>query len=219
MLALAIFANAITADMGMVPGFAPAGPGLGLPLSVLAAFLERPFYSQAGVEHRALRYSLQANFISLLAGIVGIFVFAPLVMSPAGSTFGLLVPIAAVGISIFVEGNCLRSTIRPAKLDGIWVVLANIFSAGICIMVMVAVRAIRDDFPVFARQFQPFETPLGIGLTVVCLVVLLGSFYDPSAKPRTAPNVEAHAAEQGVNAASEVGSESPPEQLAGPKND
>jgi hypothetical protein len=38
-----ILANTITADMGMIPGLTFAGPAMGLPLSVLAAFIERPF--------------------------------------------------------------------------------------------------------------------------------------------------------------------------------
>ena len=34
-----ILANTITADMGMIPGLAFVGPAMGLPLSVLAAFV------------------------------------------------------------------------------------------------------------------------------------------------------------------------------------
>jgi hypothetical protein len=47
-------ANTITAEMGLIPGLAFVGPAMGLPLSVLAAFVERPFYSLAGVRHRTL---------------------------------------------------------------------------------------------------------------------------------------------------------------------
>ena len=36
-----VLANTITADMGLIPGFAFVGPGMGLPLSVLASFIER----------------------------------------------------------------------------------------------------------------------------------------------------------------------------------
>jgi hypothetical protein len=61
-----ILANVITSDMGLIPGLAIAGPALGLPLSVLASFLERPFVSLAGVRRHAIWYSLQANCISLL---------------------------------------------------------------------------------------------------------------------------------------------------------
>jgi len=71
-----ILANTITADMGLIPGLALAGPALGLPLSVFAAFLERPFISLAGVCSDAIWYSLQANFVSLLIGYVGLIAAA-----------------------------------------------------------------------------------------------------------------------------------------------
>jgi hypothetical protein len=219
MFAFALIANAITADMGMVPGFAPAGPALGLPLSVLAAFLERPFYTRAGVERGALRLSLQANFLSLLAGFVGIFVFAPVVMSPGGAIFGWLVPIAAVSLSIWIEGSYLRSAIGPRRLDGLWVIFANVFSAGLCIIVMVAARIVRESYPAFAREFRPIETPLGIGLAVVCLAVLLGSFYDPYATPARTPDNVSKDAEHVAGAPSEVASESAMEQSVDLKND
>jgi len=56
-----ILANTITADMGLIPGLAFVGPAMGLPLSVLAAFIERPFYTRAGVERQMIWYSLQST--------------------------------------------------------------------------------------------------------------------------------------------------------------
>jgi len=47
-----LLADTITADMGWIPGLAFVGPAMGLPLSVLAAFLERPFYTLGGVRHQ-----------------------------------------------------------------------------------------------------------------------------------------------------------------------
>jgi hypothetical protein len=219
MFAFALLANAITADMGMIPGFAPAGPALGLPLSVLAAFLERPFYTRAGVERGALRLSLQANFLSLLAGFVGIFFFAPLVMSPGGAIFGWLVPLSAVSLSIWIEGSYLRSAIRPRRLAGVWVIFANVFSACMCIIVMVATRIVRESYPAFAREFRPIETPLGIGLAVVCLAVLLGSFYDPYTTPIRTPDMASKAIESRADVPSEAEPAIATEQSVGPKND
>lgn len=63
-------ANTITADMGMIPGLAFVGPAMGLPLSVLAAFVERPFYTLAGVKRHTIWYSLQANLVSLGVGFL-----------------------------------------------------------------------------------------------------------------------------------------------------
>ena len=40
--------------MGLIPALAFVGPAMGLPLSVLAAFIERPFYTRAGVERQTI---------------------------------------------------------------------------------------------------------------------------------------------------------------------
>ncbi len=42
-----LLANSIAADAGLIPGLAIFGPAMGLPLSVLAAFIERPFVTLA----------------------------------------------------------------------------------------------------------------------------------------------------------------------------
>ncbi|MCE9608454.1 MAG: hypothetical protein K8U03_26520 [Planctomycetia bacterium] len=176
MISVALLANALTADMGMIPGFAPVGPALGLPLSVLAAFLERPFYTCAGVERNALRYSLQANFLSLLAGVVGLAVFAPIVMSPLGAAFGWFVPPAAVALSVLVEGLYLRPETNPRSFGWNWVIGANVFSAAICVVVMIVSSSLRDSYPAFARMFRPGHDRLEVGLAVVCLGVFIASF-------------------------------------------
>ena len=51
-----ILADVVTADMGFLPGLALFGPAFELPLSVLAAVLERPFYTRAGISRWALRW-------------------------------------------------------------------------------------------------------------------------------------------------------------------
>jgi hypothetical protein len=58
---MSILANTITADMGMISGLAFVGPAMGLPLSVLASFVERPFYALAGVKHHTIWYSLRSS--------------------------------------------------------------------------------------------------------------------------------------------------------------
>jgi hypothetical protein len=99
-----LFANVITADMGLIPGLAMFGPAMGLPLSVLAAFLERPFVTRAGFERNALWFSLQANFVSLLVGYVMTLGWIAIIIGPGGNdVLALLWPFCAVGLSIFTE--------------------------------------------------------------------------------------------------------------------
>src|SRR6478609_2445085 len=62
-------ANTISPSLVVVPGFGLMGLHVAFTLSILAAFLERPFVSQAGVRRHALCRALQANFITTLVGI------------------------------------------------------------------------------------------------------------------------------------------------------
>src|SRR5213082_938665 len=79
------FANSIAPTAYFWPGVLPLAFGLALPASVLAAFLERPFVTRAGVREYALWYSLQANLVSLAVGyltvpvgLVAIYTIGPL---------------------------------------------------------------------------------------------------------------------------------------------
>src|SRR5947209_12590324 len=64
------FANSIAPTAYFWPGVLPLMLGMALPASVLAAVLERPFVSRAGVREYAFWYSLQANLVSLVIGYV-----------------------------------------------------------------------------------------------------------------------------------------------------
>lgn len=112
MMPLPLVADVITADMGFFPGCALFGPAFGLPLSVLAAVLERPFYTRAGIKRWAVWYSLQANFVSLLVGYLLIFVTVP-----AFYAIGLLWFPVAVSISIIVERSYLVWRARSMGFD------------------------------------------------------------------------------------------------------
>src|SRR5262249_41298362 len=61
-------ANSIAPTAYFSPGVLPLMLGMALPASVLAAVLERPFVSRAGVQEYAFWYSLQANLVSLVIG-------------------------------------------------------------------------------------------------------------------------------------------------------
>ena len=68
--AIPAFANTIAPTAYFWPGVLPLTLGLALPATVLAAVLERPFVSRAGVTEHTLWYSLQANCVSPVLGFV-----------------------------------------------------------------------------------------------------------------------------------------------------
>ena len=172
-------ANTITADMGLIPGLALAGPAAGLPLSVLAGFVERPFVSAAGgfaSRRAALAVSLWANFLSLLVGYLLLFAVAALT-DAAGSygSFGAIVPFAAIACSTVIErwvvlGRTGGGT-RTAR-SWAWMAAANVLSAAACVGVLLLVIYFRKEMPAWRYHLRPLTGPL----TLVALVGSLAAF-------------------------------------------
>jgi hypothetical protein len=162
-----ILANAITADMGFLPGLALCGPAFGLPLSVLAAILERPFYTRAGVEKWAIWYSLQANFVSLLVG----YLLLPIALFSLYWVGLLWLPVS-VFLSIVVERKYLKW--RATGFDGGWkrVSWANVFSAlaliGVLLLSM-PLDSYRNKLALF--PYRDLLTHIGIAIGLVTFAV------------------------------------------------
>jgi hypothetical protein len=164
MINLSILADTITADMGFLPGLAIFGPVFGLPLSVLAAVLERPFLTRAGVGRFAIWYSLQANLMSLLVG----YLLLPLAIPALYSVGPLWLPIA-VFISVVVERKYLMWRARSAGFNCRWgwVSWANIVSA----VALVGVLLMSVPFNTYAnreslRPYLNFLTGVGVVVSV-----------------------------------------------------
>jgi hypothetical protein len=78
-----------------LPGFALLGGHVGFALAILAAFIERPFLTWAGVDRRTVAYSIQANLLSLLGtGFTGLVAASTLWY--AGDIAVLWIPLAVV---------------------------------------------------------------------------------------------------------------------------
>src|SRR3954454_12933729 len=152
-----ILANTITADMGMIPGLAFVGPAMGLPLSVLAALVERPFYSLAGVRRHAIWYSLQANLVSLGVGFVATLI-AAFVTDSMRQHYALFEvwPFVAVCVSILVERWYLQSRTRPEVVKWGWSALGNMLSAALCVGLLFLVVYLRLTFPALRRALIPY---------------------------------------------------------------
>ena len=169
-----LFANSIAADAGLIPGLAIFGPAMGLPLSVLAAFVERPFVTRAGFGKNAIWFSLQANFVSLLVGYVATMIVIPFIMSP-GVIVGLVWPFLAVGISIASERLYLefRSRNRCPWAPVAW---GNIISAVTCVVVMVVAATLRGSVRQLCAVLRRHETVMNVGVAISSLFLLIGAF-------------------------------------------
>jgi hypothetical protein len=176
-----MLANTITADTGLIPGFAFVGPGLGLPLSLLAAFIERPFYSAGGVRANAIWYSLQANLVSLAAGFVLCLAFGVLMaavgLQASDAAFFIAWPIVAVFCSVLIERMYIAS--RSPRLSWAWTAAGNILSAGICVAILFSVVWVRARYPGAARVVRPYNTPLNVLALAGSAIVYVISFVVP----------------------------------------
>ncbi len=149
---------------------------MGLPLSVLAAFIERPFITRAGVERNAIWFSLQANFVSLLVGYFATMIVIPIIMSPGGGIIGLTWPFLAVGISIATERWYLAIRLRKGGVPWGPLVGGNISSAVTCVAVLVLVANLRDSVPQLSEELGKHSTVMNLGVAIASFLLLAGSF-------------------------------------------
>ena len=179
-----ILANTITADMGLIPGLALAGPAMGLPLSVFASFLERPFVTLAGVRRNAIWYALQANLVSLLVGYIGLFVSAAIVdafrlWGPNDPLFTIW-PFVAVGISILVESLYLSIRAGAGRLRWGWIALANVLSAAACIGLLALVIYMRDQYVDLRLAITPYHGALNVFVAIGSIAMFVAAFAIPA---------------------------------------
>ena len=186
-----MLANTITADMGLIPGLAFAGPGMGLPLSVLASFVERPFYTRAGVCSRTIWYSLQANLVSLLVGfallaagvVVGSGVFARASVAAIDRAVFLVWPFVAVGVSAVVERAYLANRVRGGRVGWGWSTAGNIVSAAACVGLLFCVAGLRAACPRLVDLLWPAAWPLwcaSLAGSAVLFVIAFAATRTPS---------------------------------------
>src|SRR5690606_25985447 len=108
-----------------------------LPLSVMAAVIERPLLSAAGLRRHAVWYSIQANVVSLLVGYPLVLIVAALA-DVFGDEALMLWPFAAVLISTCVEWAYLnwRAACQPRLHFG-RVLGGNLVSALACLLLFI----------------------------------------------------------------------------------
>ncbi|WP_147867749.1 hypothetical protein [Stieleria maiorica] len=97
------------------------------PSSLLAGFVEEPFFRRGGVRRRPLAASLQANFLTTIVGLALIPVGYP-----ALYTIGPIWCLVAFSISCFVELYYLRWA-TGVSINFRWIVIGNCISAAILV--------------------------------------------------------------------------------------
>jgi hypothetical protein len=153
----AALANAISPVL-YVPGLVLISPLVGLPATLAAAVLERPFVSLAGIQRHAIARSIRANLLSWLVGLPFSF-FA--VASPGEGAL-LFFAILAVLISIAIEGGYYLRVLerQGAVLRFRWVVAANVLSSALLIGLSFAPGILRSRYPRLEFVVEPHQPTL-----------------------------------------------------------
>ncbi|MHB1037468.1 MAG: hypothetical protein ACYC35_18825 [Pirellulales bacterium] len=165
-------ANSIAPYVWFWPGIVSITLVYAFPASVLAAFLERPFLTAAGLNRRALVLSLRANFVSAVVGIL----LVP-VGYPALYAIGPLWCLAAFGVSCAVELAYLRRFFP--RLAWGWVVGGNAVSSIVLMALPPITLAIKEHYARLAWSLEPHETWLNCVCLVGSLALFLTSFACP----------------------------------------
>ncbi len=176
------YANSLSPYVYFWPGIISITVAYAFPASLLAAFLERPFLSAAGIRRRPLILSLRANFVSTVAGLLLIPVGYPALL-----TIGPLWCVVAFGVSCAVEIYYLRRYSHQAFTSG-WLLGGNAVSSVVLMALPPVAIIIRQNNLQLVWSLEPYLRWLALLTLIVSLTLFLGSFVWPvAAKSETTP--------------------------------
>jgi hypothetical protein len=162
-------ANSISPYVWFWPGVLWISPFYALPASLLAAFIERPFLTAAGIQRHALVLSIRANCVSTVVGIA---------LIPLGYlAFTILAPIwsiPAFSISCIVEIWYLRRFDQSFSRG--WIIGGNAVSSLLLVLIPPVTLLLKQHHPDWAWKMQPYESVLGGLVSVASVAVFLASF-------------------------------------------
>jgi hypothetical protein len=172
-----ILANTISPALVIVPGFGLLGLHVAFTLSMLAAFIERPFVTRAGVSRYALCASLRANFVTTLVGLACtpiafiVLAFPPLIL--------VWWPIA-IWVSYRVEYWCYDNPLltggpAPRRAPIFW----GNFVSNVVFFVLIALTPEPSVWRL--RWLHSLEPWLTLTTAVGCACVYATSFLFPAA--------------------------------------
>lgn len=133
-----------------IPGYGVSGLHVGLVLPILAGFVERPFFSLAGVERSPLLRSLQANVASaVMMAVVAVVLLSIAHSGPLGSFSLGAWAFASIPAAAAVEFGFVRRRVAPerSRRAFLWLLLGNVLSATL-ILTLPAWRGVfgTDDY-------------------------------------------------------------------------
>ena len=143
-------------------------PLLGLPATLVAAVLERPFISRAGIQRYALTRSIRANLLSWLVGLFFVFL---LESNQVAVMLAILYFILAIPISILIEGGYYWAILnrRGGGLRWRWVIAGNIVSAAFLMSLSFVPGILRSEYPRLEFMVEPHEETVRWLLAAICL--------------------------------------------------
>ena len=187
----AAHANSLSPYVYFWPGIISITLVYAFPASLLAAFIERPFLTAAGITRRPLVLSLRANFVSTLAGILLIPIGYP-----ALYTIGPLWCLAAFGVSCLVEISFLRRYSHQSLATG-WAVAGNAVSSAVLMILPPIAIAIRQNNYQLAWSLEPHEPWMALSSLCVSVAVFLAGFAIPVASKNEAVSSKADTSTSG----------------------
>lgn len=170
-------ANFVSVTVCFVPGFQAISLWYALPLSVLAAALERPFVTRAGVPRYAFCASLQANAISTLIG----FLFVTVAYASLQGGYGDVWILFSVLVSIVTEGfyYLMFAVPQGGVLKWRWIVGGNLCSAFVILVVPVLASITAAWNPDLRWEVEPYEDLLPIWGAIGSSVLFVLGFLLP----------------------------------------
>jgi hypothetical protein len=172
-------ANTIAPYVYFWPGIISVMLVYAFPASLLAAFIERPFLTAAGIKRRPLVLSLRANFVS----IVGILLIP--IGLPALYTIGPFWCLVAFSVSCIVEIFYLRRFSHQLVTWG-WVVAGNVISSAALMTLPPIAFAIKQYNYQLASSIEPHQVWMTLSSIGVSVFLFLASFaMRVVAKPET----------------------------------
>ncbi len=169
-------ANGMSPIAGIWPGFVLFSPLLGIPATLLAAFLERPFVTLGGLPRHALVESIRANLLSWAVGAAIVFVVSavdPSMVLLAVYFFG------SVPLSIGIEGVYLRSV--AARQGGAvawgWIIAGNLVSGAVLIFAGLIAEDIGTSNRLLAWRLREYQGPLTLVLGLLSLAIVVCALW------------------------------------------
>lgn len=149
-----MLANTLAPWLPFSPGFSAFSFDLAIPMTLLAAVIERPFLTAAGITRFTLARSIQANLVSTLLGVLTVLPAVALVYVVGPTVWAI-----GVILSVVVERGFLKQSgpadERSPRLG--WIVIGNVVSSLTLWIIPFVVFAIQDADPTVRTALKPYE--------------------------------------------------------------